>query len=179
MVLRNITIKGSYVGNRHETEAALEIACRSGIIPPYKVLDAHELPKVYELMENGEMEGRAVLRIADDKVQSTPVRLTAQLEPRFCPEQFTLGTRLAYRLEELGVTDYFAVPGDFNLGLLDELLKNGYIRMIGCCTELNAGYAADGYARTSPGKVAVVFVTFMVGGLSLINAIAGYPKILG
>ena len=63
--------------------------------------------------------------------------------------------------------------GDFNLGLLDELLKNGSIRMIGCCTELNAGYAADGYARTSPGKVAVVFVTFMVGGLSLINAIAG------
>lgn len=57
------------------------------------------------------MEGRAVLRIADDKVQSTPVRLTAQLEPRFCPEQFTVGTRLAYRLEELGVTDYFAVPG--------------------------------------------------------------------
>lgn len=57
------------------------------------------------------MEGRAVLRIADGKVQSTPVRLTAQLEPRFCPEQFTVGTRLAYRLEELGVTDYFAVPG--------------------------------------------------------------------
>lgn len=53
MVLRNITIKGSYVGNRHETEAALEIACRSGIIPPYKVLDAHELPKVYELIETG------------------------------------------------------------------------------------------------------------------------------
>ncbi|RAK90491.1 pyruvate decarboxylase [Aspergillus costaricaensis CBS 115574] len=173
IVLRNITIKGSYVGNRHETEAALEIACRSGIIPSYNVLDVHELPKVYERMETGEMEGRAVLRIADDKVQSTPVRLTAQLEPRFCPEQFTVGTRLAYRLEELGVTDYFAVPGDFNLGLLDELLKNGSIRMIGCCTELNAGYAADGYARTSPGKVAVVFVTFMVGGLSLINAIAG------
>lgn len=45
--------------------------------------------------------------------------------------------------------------------------------MIGCCNELNAGYAADGFARSSPGRVAVVIVTFMVGGLSLINAIAG------
>ncbi|GAB1218250.1 hypothetical protein ATERTT37_007503 [Aspergillus terreus] len=78
-----------------------------------------------------------------------------------------------YRLEELGVTDYFAVPGDFNLSLLDELLKNKSLRMVGCCNELNAGYAADGYARSSPGRVAVIVVTFMVGGLSLINAIAG------
>lgn len=45
--------------------------------------------------------------------------------------------------------------------------------MVGCCNELNAGYAADGYARSSPGRVAVIVVTFMVGGLSLINAIAG------
>lgn len=37
--------------------------------------------------------------------------------------------------------------------------------------ELNAGYAADGYARAT--GVAVVFVTYSVGGLSLINAISG------
>ncbi|KAL3264698.1 hypothetical protein ABHI18_000534 [Aspergillus niger] len=173
IVLRNITIKGSYVGNRYETEAALEIASRSGIIAPYKLLDACELPKVYERMDKGEMEGRAVLRISGDEVISSPVSLTPQLQPQFRPDEFNVGTRLAYRLEELGVTDCFAVPGDFNLGLLDEILKNRSIRMIGCCTELNAGYAADGYARSSPGKVAVVFITFMVGGLSLINAIAG------
>ncbi|KAB8234020.1 uncharacterized protein BDW43DRAFT_299947 [Aspergillus alliaceus] len=34
--------------------------------------------------------------------------------------------------------------------------------MIRCCNELNIGYAADGYARSMPGRVAVVFVTFMV-----------------
>ncbi|OKP10308.1 Pyruvate decarboxylase 3 [Penicillium subrubescens] len=45
--------------------------------------------------------------------------------------------------------------------------------MVGCCNELNAGYAADGYSRSSPARAAVVFVTFMVGGLSLLNAIAG------
>ncbi|PWY72462.1 pyruvate decarboxylase [Aspergillus sclerotioniger CBS 115572] len=87
--------------------------------------------------------------------------------------KYNLGTYLAYRLEEIGARDYFVVPGDFNLILLDQILKNDNLRMVGCCNELNAGYAADGYARTSSSKVAVVFVTFMVGGLSLLNAIAG------
>ena len=59
----------------------------------------------------------------------------------------TVGTYLAQRLQELGLTDYFAIPGDYNLGLLDELLKNTSLNMINCCNELNAGYAADGYAR--------------------------------
>lgn len=43
--------------------------------------------------------------------------------------------------------------------------------MVGCCNELNAGYAADGYARET-GFAAVCF-TFTVGGLSLVNAAAG------
>lgn len=45
--------------------------------------------------------------------------------------------------------------------------------MVNCCNELNAGYAADGYARVSPSGIAVVVVTHMVGSLSTINAIAG------
>ncbi|CAL8464627.1 g4162 [Coccomyxa elongata] len=43
--------------------------------------------------------------------------------------------------------------------------------MIHCCNELNAGYAADGYARAK--GVGCVVVTFTVGGLSAINAVAG------
>ena len=61
--------------------------------------------------------------------------------------QVTVGNYLAQRLEEVGVRDYFAIPGDFNLSLLDEMLKNPRLKMINCCNELNAGYAADGYAR--------------------------------
>lgn len=64
-------------------------------------------------------------------------------------------------------------PGDYNLGLLDELLKNQNLQMINCCNELNAGYAADGYARVAPSGIAVVVVTHMVGSLSIINAVAG------
>ena len=85
--------------------------------------------------------------------------------------QATVGSYLAQRLEEVGVRDYFAIPGDFNLSLLDELLKNPRLKMINCCNELNAGYAADGYAREK--GVAALVLTFGVGGLSAVNAVAG------
>ena len=32
--------------------------------------------------------------------------------------------------------------GDFNLVLLDQFLKEEKLRWVGCCNELNAGYAA-------------------------------------
>jgi indolepyruvate decarboxylase len=85
--------------------------------------------------------------------------------------QVTVGNYLAQRLEEVGVRDYFAIPGDFNLSLLDELLKNPRLKMINCCNELNAGYAADGYAREK--GVSALVLTFGVGGLSAVNAVAG------
>jgi TPP-dependent 2-oxoacid decarboxylase len=84
----------------------------------------------------------------------------------------TVGGYLASRLAQIGLRHYFAVPGDYNLVLLDELLKNDDLQMVSCCNELNAGYAADGYARATGGPAAAV-VTYSVGGLSLINAVAG------
>jgi pyruvate decarboxylase len=83
----------------------------------------------------------------------------------------SLGRHLARRLVEIGVRDVFAVPGDFNLTLLDDLIAEPELEVVGCCNELNAGYAADGYARAK--GVGACVVTFTVGGLSVINAIAG------
>ncbi|OIW01555.1 hypothetical protein TanjilG_10837 [Lupinus angustifolius] len=83
----------------------------------------------------------------------------------------TLGRHLARRLVQVGVTDVFSVPGDFNLTLLDHLIAEPELNVIGCCNELNAGYAADGYARCR--GVGACVVTFTVGGLSVLNAIAG------
>ncbi|XP_050287240.1 pyruvate decarboxylase 1 [Quercus robur] len=83
----------------------------------------------------------------------------------------TLGRHLARRLVEIGVRDVFSVPGDFNLTLLDHLIAEPNLNLVGCCNELNAGYAADGYARAK--GVGACVVTFTVGGLSVINAIAG------
>ncbi|KAK1265645.1 Pyruvate decarboxylase 4 [Acorus gramineus] len=72
----------------------------------------------------------------------------------------TLGRHLARRLVQIGVSDVFTVPGDFNLTLLDHLIAEPGLTNVGCCNELNAGYAADGYAR-SRGNLPVIFI---VGG---------------
>jgi pyruvate decarboxylase len=55
--------------------------------------------------------------------------------------------------------------------LLDQLLTNKNLEQIYCCNELNCGYSAEGYARACGAAAAVV--TFSVGGLSAINAVAG------
>ncbi|KAE9591975.1 putative pyruvate decarboxylase [Lupinus albus] len=101
-----------------------------------------------------------------NSVQSFTVPTSAISSPKA-----TLGSHLARRLVEVGVTDVFSVPGDFNLTLLDHLIDEPGLNLIGCCNELNAGYAADGYARSR--GVGACVVTFTVGGLSVLNAIAG------
>lgn len=84
----------------------------------------------------------------------------------------TVGTYLARRLEQLGLRHLFGLPGDFNLGLLDEMLGGSGLRWVGSSNELNAGYAADGHARLRRGPAAFV-TTFGVGELSAVNATAG------
>ncbi|MCL7050000.1 hypothetical protein MKW94_007165 [Papaver nudicaule] len=99
-----------------------------------------------------------------------PCSNSSPLRPN-APNSATLGRHLARRLVQVGVKDVFAVPGDFNLCLLDHLVAEPELNLVGCCNELNAGYAADGYARAN--GVGACVVTFTVGGLSVINAIAG------
>jgi indolepyruvate decarboxylase len=84
---------------------------------------------------------------------------------------FTVGSYLAARLSQIGLKHHFVVAGDFNLVLLDQLLTNDELEQVYCCNELNCGYSAEGYARACGAAAAVV--TFSVGGLSAINAIAG------
>ncbi|KAF9888640.1 Pyruvate decarboxylase 3 [Aspergillus nanangensis] len=125
----------------------------------------------------GKIKGRIILKIPETTQEAglflPPASLPSLSTARFLPDNHNIGNFLAYRLEELGVKDFFAVPGDSNLKLINQLLKNESLHLVGCCNELNAGYAADGYARSSLSRVAVVIVTYIVGGLSLINAIAG------
>ena len=74
------------------------------------------------------------------------------------------------RLEELGVNDYFGLPSDYNFNILYTIKNNPNLKWIGCTNGLNAGYAADGYARI---KGYGALVTAYGGGeLSSINAIA-------
>lgn len=78
---------------------------------------------------------------------------------------------LVRKLEELGINDFFGLPGDYNFNILYAIENNPNTNWIGCTNELNAGYAADGYARER-GYGALV-TTYGVGELSAINAIAG------
>jgi indolepyruvate decarboxylase len=75
------------------------------------------------------------------------------------------------RLREIGITDVFGVPGDYAFAVNDAVCNDPDIRWIGCCNELNAAYAADGYARIK--GAGALCTTYGVGELSAINGIAG------
>src|SRR6185312_10153283 len=53
----------------------------------------------------------------------------------------------------------------------DAIVEHPAISWIGCCNELNAAYAADGYARMR--GVGAVCTTYGVGELAAMSAIAG------
>ncbi len=84
--------------------------------------------------------------------------------------KFTVGSYLVTRLKQLGVNQMFIVAGDYLFNFLDCALEND-LELICCCNELNAGYAADGYARVN--GLSAVGLAFSVGEFSAINAIAG------
>ena len=83
----------------------------------------------------------------------------------------TIGGFLLRRLHELGLAHVFGVAGDFNLELLEQMESAASPKWVGCCNELNAAYAADGYART--GGLSALITTYGVGELSALCGVAG------
>ena len=84
--------------------------------------------------------------------------------------QTTVAQYLLSRLQEIGVDHLFGVPGDFVLGFFNQVLKSD-LKYVGTCNELNAAYAADGYARIR--GIGAFSSTYGVGELSAINGVAG------
>ncbi|WP_433567171.1 alpha-keto acid decarboxylase family protein [Nocardia sp. CA-151230] len=85
--------------------------------------------------------------------------------------RMTIGDFLIRRLAEAGIGHLFGVPGDYNLELLQQLEDHSAVRWVGNCSELNASYAADGYARLK--GMGALLVTNAVGAMSAINGVAG------
>ncbi|WP_342319377.1 alpha-keto acid decarboxylase family protein [Corynebacterium mayonis] len=83
----------------------------------------------------------------------------------------TIGEFLISRLKALGITEILGVPGDFNLSFLEQISEAENFRFVGTCNELNAAYAADGYARLH--GIGALLTTYGVGELSALNGIAG------
>ncbi|MDP2906136.1 MAG: thiamine pyrophosphate-binding protein [Candidatus Omnitrophota bacterium] len=75
------------------------------------------------------------------------------------------------RLSKLGITDCFGVPGDFSFPLNDAVISHPLMRWVGCSNELNASYAADGYARVK--GASLLCTTYAVGELSALNGVMG------
>lgn len=99
----------------------------------------------------------------------------AQLEKpastRQTPAAPTLGNYLFDCLQQEGITEIFGVPGDYNFTLLDKLERYEGIAFVNGRNELNAGYAADAYARIK--GISALITTYGVGEMSACNAIAG------
>ncbi|KAF3316437.1 Pyruvate decarboxylase 1 [Orbilia oligospora] len=85
-------------------------------------------------------------------------------------DETTIVLYLFKRLHQLGIRSVHGVPGDYNLVALDNLADAG-LNWVGNCNELNAGYAADGYARIK--GISALITTFGVGELSALAAVAG------
>jgi indolepyruvate decarboxylase len=81
-----------------------------------------------------------------------------------------LGEFLFAYLHARGVRHSFGVPGDFALPTFAWLGKSP-IKAITMTHEPGAGFAADAYARIN--GIGCVCVTYCVGGLNVVNAIAG------
>ena len=81
----------------------------------------------------------------------------------------TIGSAVIDRLHQLGVRHIFGIPGDYVLTLY-QLIERSPIQHIGTTREDCAGFAADAYARIN--GIGAVCVTYCVGGLNCVNAIA-------
>jgi len=81
----------------------------------------------------------------------------------------SVGEYLVHSLEEAGLEHVFGVPGDYVLRFY-ELLSKSSMTVVGTCNEMGAGFAADAYARLN--GLGAVCITYCVGGLSVLNAVA-------
>ncbi len=81
-----------------------------------------------------------------------------------------IGQYLIKRLQQIGLKHVFGIPGDYVLGFYDQLVDSP-IKVIGTCSEIGAGFAADAYARVN--GLGAVCVTYCVGGFNVLNAVAG------
>jgi indolepyruvate decarboxylase len=75
------------------------------------------------------------------------------------------------RLTAEGIEHCFGVAGDYVFPICDAVDSSAKLKWIGCANELNASYAADGYARVR--GAAMLATTYGVGELSAINGVMG------
>ena len=86
-------------------------------------------------------------------------------------DTWTVARYLATRLQQLGISHLFCVPGDYLGPFLSIMQDTTSVRWIGTPTEGGAGQAADAFARVH--GVGAVAVTYSVGAFNLLNSVGG------
>jgi indolepyruvate decarboxylase len=85
--------------------------------------------------------------------------------------EMTVADYIVQRLADEGINHCFGVAGDYLFPVCDAVERNTKVKWIGCANELNASYAADGYARVR--GAAMLATTYGVGELSALNGVMG------
>jgi indolepyruvate decarboxylase len=85
--------------------------------------------------------------------------------------QRSVADYIVHRLAKEGIDHCFGVAGDYAFPLCDAVDRSPDVKWIGCANELNAAYAADGYARVR--GAALLVTTYAVGELSALNGVMG------
>ncbi|KAK8849951.1 Pyruvate decarboxylase 1 [Tritrichomonas musculus] len=93
------------------------------------------------------------------------------MQDKYNNTKVTVGQYLFNQLKKLGIKDIFGVPGDYAFPIDDTVVNDPELRWIGCCNELNATYAADGYARIH--GYSALCTTYGVGELSTFCGLGG------
>lgn len=107
-----------------------------------------------------------------------PVITTPPSEPvGTTHDTIPLGEYLFLRIAQANpsLKSALGIPGDFNLALLEHLYSPAVaekMEFVGFCNELNAAYAADGYAKHM-NSLSMLITTYGVGELSALNGVAG------
>lgn len=83
----------------------------------------------------------------------------------------TVAEYVVGRLASLGIEHVFGVPGDYSFPWNDAIDSSTELSWVGSANELNAAYAADGYARVR--GIAALNTTYGVGELSALNGVMG------
>lgn len=117
-----------YGGTREQIEKAILVFTKERFYQPCHVFALDQLPQILHSMQNeipkgtypgaplrygSQLLGEAVIKIPDAETIPEP-QVVANLpssRPTFNQTTYNIGTFLAYRFEELGIRDYFAVPG--------------------------------------------------------------------
>jgi hypothetical protein len=110
------------------------------------------------------------MKPATPKTELSPLTNPKKQFPEV-PMNTTVARYTLARLAQLGIDRIFGVPGDYAFSINDAAEEVPGLSWVACANELNAAYAADGYARIR--GAAILCTTYGVGELSAINGVMG------